>query len=70
MSATKPVLQAAILQYAKQLRLPTLGDQFARLAEEAVKEKQSHLSYLEALLEAEADHSRPARFGNHRVVTN
>src|ERR1039458_10425717 len=55
MSATKPVLQAAILQYAKQLRLPTLGDQFARLAEEAVKEKQSHLSYLEALLEAEVE---------------
>ena len=51
MSATKPVLQAAIQQYAKQLRLPTLGDQFARLAEEAVKEKQSHLSYLETLLE-------------------
>jgi hypothetical protein len=25
MSATKPVLQATILQYAKQLRLPTLG---------------------------------------------
>lgn len=25
MSATKPVLQAAIQQYAKQLRLPTLA---------------------------------------------
>ena len=25
MSATKPVLQAAILQYAKQLRLPTVA---------------------------------------------
>ena len=58
MSATKPVLQAAIQQYAKQLRLPTLGDQFARLAEEAVKEKQSHLSYLEALLEAEVEATR------------
>src|ERR1035437_4020677 len=64
MSATKPVLQATILQYAKQLRLPTVGDQFARLAEEAVKEKQSHLSYLEALLEAEVqerDHRAMAR---------
>jgi len=63
-SATKPVLQAAIQQYAKQLRLPTLGDQFARLAEEAVKEKQSHLSYLQALLEAEVeerDHRATAR---------
>lgn len=55
MSAAKPVQQAAILQYAKQLRLPTLGDQFAGLAEEAVKEKQSHLSYLEALLEVEVE---------------
>ncbi len=55
MSVAKPVQQAAILQYAKQLRLPTLGGQFARLAEEAVKEKQSHLSYLEALLEAEVE---------------
>jgi DNA replication protein DnaC len=55
MSAAKPVQQAAILQYAKQLRLPTLGDQFAGLAEEAVKERQSHLSYLEALLEAEVE---------------
>jgi DNA replication protein DnaC len=62
MSATKPVLQAAIQQYAKQLRLPTLGDQFARLAEEAVKEKQSHLAYLEALLEAEVEER------NHRAV--
>src|SRR5450759_3616347 len=43
------------LVLTKQLRLPTLGDQFARLAEEAVKEKQSHLSYLEALLEAEVE---------------
>jgi DNA replication protein DnaC len=35
--------------------LPRLGDQFARLAEEAVKEKQWHLSYREALLEAEVE---------------
>lgn len=55
MSAAKPVQQSVIQQYAKQLRLPTLGDQFARLAEEAVKEKQSYLSYLEALLEAEVE---------------
>jgi len=44
MSAAKSMQQAAILQYAKQLHLPTLGDQFVSLAEEAVKEKQSHLS--------------------------
>ena len=55
MTAAKPMQQAAILQYAKQLHLPTLGDQFVSLAEEAVKEKQSHLSYLEALLETEVE---------------
>ena len=47
--------QATILQYARQLYLPTLGEQAARLAEEAVKKKQSHLSYLEVLLEAEIE---------------
>ena len=54
-AAVKPIQEAAIEQYAKQLRLPTLGGQFARLAEQAVKTKQSHLSYLEALLEEELD---------------
>ena len=54
-AAVKPIQEAAIQQYAKQLRLPTLGGQFARLAVEALKEEQSHLSYLEALLEAEVE---------------
>src|SRR5260370_30195522 len=54
-AAVKPIQEAAIRQYAKQLRLPTLGGQFARLAEQAVKEEQSHLSYLEALLEGEVE---------------
>jgi len=54
-AAVKPIQEAAVRQYAKQLRLPTLGNQFARLAEQAVKEKQSHLSYLEALLEGELE---------------
>jgi len=54
-AAVRPVQEAAIQQYAKQLRLPTLGGQFARLAGEAVKEQQSHLSYLEALLEGELE---------------
>jgi DNA replication protein DnaC len=55
MTTAKPIQQAAILQYAKQLHLPTLGDQFVGLAEEAIKEKQSHLSYLEALLGTEIE---------------
>jgi hypothetical protein len=36
MTAAKPMQQAAIQQYAKQLHLPTLGDQFAGLEGEAV----------------------------------
>lgn len=56
MSATiKPMHEAAIRQYAKQLRLPTVGSQFVRLAEQAIKEKQTYLSYLEALLEGEVE---------------
>src|SRR2546427_6128105 len=54
-AAVQPMHEAAIRQYAKQLRLPTVGGQFVRLAEQAVKEKQSHLSYLEALLEGEIE---------------
>src|SRR6266478_4987747 len=54
-AAVQPMHEAAIRQYAKQLRLPTVGGQFARLAEQAVKEQQSHLSYLEALLEVEVE---------------
>lgn len=55
MNAAKPLQHTAILAYARQLYLATLADQFANLAEEAVKQKQSHLSYLEALLEAEVE---------------
>jgi DNA replication protein DnaC len=47
--------QSTIRNYAKQLRLPTLGGQFARLADEAIKEKQSHVAYLEVLLAAELE---------------
>jgi len=47
--------QATVRNYAKQLRLPVLGGQFARLAEEAIKQKQSHVSYLEAILAAELE---------------
>lgn len=54
-AAVQPMQEAAIRQYAKQLYLSTLGAQFAQLAEQAVKEQQSHLSYLEALLEGEVE---------------
>jgi IstB-like ATP binding protein len=45
--ATVPVQQATIRQYAKQLQLTTVGGQFLSMAEEAVQQKQGHLSYLE-----------------------
>jgi DNA replication protein DnaC len=54
-AATVPAQQATIRQYAKRLQLPTLGGQFAQVAEQALKERKSHLSYLEALLEAEVE---------------
>ena len=53
--ATIPVQQATIRQYAKDLKLATVGGQFLSMAEEAVKQKHGHLSYLEALLAAEVE---------------
>lgn len=52
---TAELQQSLILNYARKLRLPTLGAQFARLAEEAAKQGQTHLAYLEALLETELE---------------
>lgn len=49
-------LQATtIQQQCKALRMPAIGSQFARLAEQAVREKQGHLDYLEALLNSELE---------------
>ena len=45
----------AIRQHCKSLRMPTIGAQFARSAEAASREGQSHLGYLEALLAAEME---------------
>jgi len=56
MSAPTNELQhSTIREYARQLRLPALGSQFMKLAEEAVKQKQGHVAYLEALLSAELE---------------
>ncbi len=46
---------AAIRQHAKILKLPTLGGQFERFADQAAKQAQTHTRYLEALLEAEVE---------------
>ena len=46
---------ASIAQNCKALRLPSVGAQFASLAEEAAQHKHSHLHYLEALLQSEME---------------
>ena len=46
---------ASIAQNCKALRLPSVGAQFASLAEEAAQRKHSHLHYLEALLQSETE---------------
>jgi len=66
MSSAPALQQATIGQYARQLRLPTVRDQFAALAEQAIKQKQSHLSYLEALLGLEVE-ERERRGVNRRI---
>jgi DNA replication protein DnaC len=50
-----PLEVAGIQQICKRLHMPTIATQCARLAEQAIKEKQSHLIYLEMLLEAELE---------------
>lgn len=55
MKASAPMQHQVIQQYAKQLRVPTIGAQFRRLAEAAVNQHHSHLDYLEALMAAEVE---------------
>ena len=67
MSTPKVALQAtAIQQQCKLLHLPAVGSQCAGLAELAVKEKQGHLDYLEALLAAELE-ERESRLVSRRL---
>jgi DNA replication protein DnaC len=56
MSAPTVALQeSTIVEYCKRLQLPTVGRQFSRLAQEAAKQNQTHLNYLEILLESELE---------------
>jgi DNA replication protein DnaC len=56
MSAQMAQLQdATIAQHCKMLRMPTIASQFSTLAEQAVREKKTHLGYLDALLTAEVE---------------
>jgi DNA replication protein DnaC len=54
-AATVQLQHSTIRQYTRQLRLPTVGGQFLKLAEEAVKQKHGHVAYLEALLGVEVE---------------
>jgi DNA replication protein DnaC len=46
---------ATVRQYCKALRVPVIGANFARFAEQAIKEQRSHIGYLEALLAMESE---------------
>ena len=47
--------ESAIREHCRRLHLPTIGSQFAKLAEAAEREHQSYLGYLEVLLQAELE---------------
>jgi DNA replication protein DnaC len=47
--------ESTIVEYCKRLQVPTVRRHFSRLAQEAAKQNQTHLTYLETLLESELD---------------
>ena len=47
--------EATIKQHCKTLRMPMMAAQFGTLADQAIREKKSHVGYLEALLLAEVE---------------
>ena len=56
MSTSDRVLrEESVRQYCRALRLPTVGGQFGRMAEEAIKQQYGPVRYLEALLAAEIE---------------
>src|SRR5438552_12299699 len=54
-NATENLEHASVRQYCKAVRVPTIAANFLALAEQAVKENQSHIRYLEALLAMEIE---------------
>jgi DNA replication protein DnaC len=54
-AASDAAAQAAIGAAARELKLPAVRDQAARLAEIAVRERHTHLAYLAEVLSAELD---------------
>ena len=54
-SQTEALEHASVRQYCKAVRMPTIAANFLPLAEQAAKENQSHIRYLEALLAMESE---------------
>ena len=64
---TEVAAQAAIGAAARDLHLPTIRDEAVRLAEIAVRQRQSHLGYLAEVLSAEVD-DRAERRRTRRIA--
>ena len=59
MSQPTELLEAAVIrEHCKPLRLPTIASSCERLAQEAIRERHTHLRFLDALLEAELEERR------------
>lgn len=54
-NATRTIDAAAVRQACTQLKLPTVATSFERLAGEAARENQSHVSFLSAVFAAELE---------------
>ncbi len=67
MNAEAAALEAAtVRQQCKVLRMPAIAAQCAQLAEQAVRERHTHLGFLEALLQAELE-ERDQRLIERRI---
>jgi DNA replication protein DnaC len=55
MTKTAALEDTTIRQYCTSLRTPTIGTHFEAMAEQAIREKQSHKRYLEVLLSMEVE---------------
>ncbi len=54
-SQTEALVQASIRQHCKVVRMPAIAANFMSLAEQAIKERHSHIRFLEALLAMECE---------------
>lgn len=67
MTAKQKALEALVEAHARELHLPTFRARFRALAEEAVREQQTPVAYLAALLEAEVS-ERAERRERRRLI--